>query len=44
MGIFSSLTDVCSVWSADCSQDLLDHTVRQTFALGDTEEKLLDLR
>lgn len=40
MDICCSLTDVSTVWSADCSGDLVDQCVRQTFA----EEKLLKLR
>lgn len=39
-----SLTDVSTVWSADCTQDLVDQCVKQMFALRAAEEKLLNLR
>lgn len=41
LDISCSLTDVSTVWSTDCSEDLVDQCVRQMFA---TEEKLLKLR
>lgn len=44
MGIFCSLTDVSTVWSADCTEDLVDQCVRHMFALRATEEKLLNSR